>query len=172
LVAFFGSVTVNMTTFASSTGNNSQPAADYNLYVAVSQLFQLTAQAGATVSGASVLLRPGAYHVRFVANEGDLVPPFGLRGLNLSDPVGAASDDPTMQPMYQSSNDSSEYSYPDGNTSSDPYEWHLPEILLQISLRDKPALMHALPQFLCYSCGRPPVIILGKRCVCRRNATT
>jgi hypothetical protein len=27
-----------------------------------------------------------------------------------------------MQPMYTNGGDSS-YSYPDGNTSSDPYEW-------------------------------------------------
>jgi hypothetical protein len=153
LVAFFGSMDVTLTTFASSPGNNTARQINYNLYIAETQLLQfvlstgtlggrqgshftmnvydsagnlvftLTSQAGTTVSGPSVLLRPGAYHVRFVAAPGALLPAFRLSGLNLSDPIGAASNDPTMQPMYQSSSESSEYSYPDGTTSSDPYEW-------------------------------------------------
>jgi hypothetical protein len=153
LVALYGSMTVNLITFAGTSGNNPQPQLDYNLYIAQSQLFQfvlntgaaevaqgsqvtmeiydgsgnlvftLTGQAGTTVSGPSVLLRPGAYRVRFSTAQGAMLPSFRLLGQSLSDPVGAASDDPTMQPMYQSSSDPSEYSYPDGNTSSDPYEW-------------------------------------------------
>jgi hypothetical protein len=85
-------------------------------------LFTLTAQAGNTVSGSSVFLTPGHYRVRFTFQSSSAAAPpllFNLRGTNLSDPIGAASDDPTMQPMYTS--DGSTYTYPDGTTSSNPY---------------------------------------------------
>jgi hypothetical protein len=86
-------------------------------------VFTLTGQAGNTVSGSSVFLMPGEYRVRFIAQStstAGLSPLFyRLRGSNLSDPVGASPDDPTMQPMYTP--DGTTYTYPDGTSSSNPY---------------------------------------------------
>jgi hypothetical protein len=86
-----------------------------DLYNSAGKLvFTLTGQAGNTVSGSSVFLVPGEYHAYFTAqskSQSSLAPLFFLlRGLALSDPIGASSDDPTMQPQpYPSGSSSSSY---------------------------------------------------------------
>jgi hypothetical protein len=96
------------------------------IYNSAGQLvFSLTARAGETVSASSVFLTPGAYRVRFTgaSSSGGALPSllYRWRGSNLSDPVGPAMEDTTMQPQYQSTDDPSSYSYPNGTTSPDPY---------------------------------------------------
>jgi hypothetical protein len=88
-------------------------------------LFTLIARAGETVSGSSVFLTPGRYRIRFRVESisGGAVPTvsYRLRGINLSDPIGPAQEDPTMETMYTCSDDPSMYCYPDGTRSDEPY---------------------------------------------------
>jgi hypothetical protein len=94
-------------------------------------VFTLVSRAGETVSGSSVLLTPGEYRVRLTVESpsGGTVPliRYRLRGVRLSDPVGPAREDPTMDPMYQCPDDPSVYCYPDGTRTSDPYYFYTSE---------------------------------------------
>jgi hypothetical protein len=55
------------------------------------------------------------------------VPPvnYRLRGANLSDPIGPVADDPVVQPVYQCPENPAVYCYcyPDGTTSTNPYDF-------------------------------------------------
>jgi hypothetical protein len=97
-----------------------------DLFNAAGQLvFTLACPAGETVSGTSVFLTPGQYLMRLsvVSGSGGSVPllHYRLRGMNLSDPIGPAQQDPTMNTMYRCPDDPSCYCYPDGTRSSTPY---------------------------------------------------
>jgi hypothetical protein len=158
MVADFGGVPVQLQTFVGGTLGQSDPENDYNLYVAQTQLFQfvlsssaagtasgvsvllqiydstgqlvftLAGRVGETVSGASVLLTPGQYRVRFsvVNPNGVALPPitYSLNGASLSDPIGASPKDPTDEPMYPCPGDPSVmcYCYPDGTYHTTPYQ--------------------------------------------------
>jgi hypothetical protein len=66
-------------------------------------VFDLVAPAGQTASGTSVLLTPGAYTARFTAIKGRgpaSALTYSLHGSNLTDPIGPALNDPTLQPLY------------------------------------------------------------------------
>jgi hypothetical protein len=139
----------------------------YNLYVAQTQLFQfaltvdqtsarhrssveltitdqsgnvvfdLVAGAGQTVSGAGVLLPPGAYtaHFTVVGGNGAALPlTYHLHGGSLTDPIGPALNDPTLAPLYSLPNANSVlpsnpipnaiyYYYPNGAVILDPFLW-------------------------------------------------
>jgi hypothetical protein len=139
----------------------------YNLYVAQTQLFQfaltvdqpsawyrssveltitdqsgnvvfdLVAGAGQTVSGAGVLLPPGAYtaHFTVVGGNGTALPlTYHLHGGSLTDPIGPALNDPTLAPLYSQPNANSVppsnpipnaiyYYYPNGAVIVDPFLW-------------------------------------------------
>jgi hypothetical protein len=100
-------------------------------------VFDLIAAAGQTVSGAGVLLPPGAYTVRFTATQahGPSLPlAFNLHGSGLTDPIGPALNDPTLAPLYSQPNANSVlpsnpdpkaiyYYYPDGSVIVDPFLW-------------------------------------------------
>jgi hypothetical protein len=159
LIADFGNRPAALVTFASRTVGPLHPQDNYALYVAVTQLFQLaltagtpgvsqrgevrmelrdgqdrvlsslTARAGNTVSGTSILLTPGEYRVSFRVEVpcGPLPTlSYRLRGVNLSDPIGPCPDDPSMRPEY-TSEDPGMYSYPDSTTSQDPYHYSYEE---------------------------------------------
>ena len=142
MVADFGGVPANVESFVDGTLPQSDLQDAYSLYVAQTQLFQfvlstdaggtstsaevemeiydstgnlvlnLLGQVGQTVSGASILLTPGQYQVRFsVVNDSGVVPPIRYRlwGANISDSISPNSNDPTNEPMYPCPNDSAVY---------------------------------------------------------------
>jgi predicted Zn-dependent protease len=84
----------------------------------------LLAHAGETVS-ASIFLTPGPYTLRFSTqppSEGDRLPLFfQLRAAALTDPIGPALDDPTLDPMYEIPGEPGLYNYPGGIISADPF---------------------------------------------------
>jgi hypothetical protein len=88
-------------------------------------VFNLTANAGDTVSGNSLFLVPGAYTVTFtvVQGGGALTAPvdFELDGTVLSDPIGPVLKDPTLKPKYICPTDPTSYCYPNGKMTKIPY---------------------------------------------------
>jgi hypothetical protein len=100
-------------------------------------VFDLVAAAGQTVSGASVLLPPGAYTARFTltTTHGSGLPlTYILQGNSQSDPIGPATNDPTLAPVYSQPNANSVlppdfdpnliyYYYPNGTVVTDPFLW-------------------------------------------------
>jgi hypothetical protein len=159
LVADFGGVPAQIQSFVSGTLGQTDTEDDYSLYVEQTQLFQfvlststagtatglqvlleiydstgqlvfsLEGRVGDTVSGASVLLTPGRYRVRFsVVNSGGAALPqisYSLNGASISDPVGPSPSDPTTEPMYPCPGNPSVncYCYPDGTYSTTPYKF-------------------------------------------------
>jgi hypothetical protein len=92
-------------------------------------VFSLIGRLGETVSGSSVLLTPGAYHVTIsvVNSSGTTVPSiaYQVSGGSLSDPIGPASSDPVEEPMYPCPGDPAVdcYCYPNGVYSTTPYQF-------------------------------------------------
>jgi hypothetical protein len=159
LEASFGLAPADVQTFVAGTLSASELDDEYTLYVAESQLFQfvlstsadgtststdvsmqiydstgalvfsLVGRLGETVSGASILLKPGAYRVSVsVIDSSGTAPPsiaYQVSGGSLSDPIGPASSDPVDEPMYPCPGDSAVncYCYPDGFYSTVPYEF-------------------------------------------------
>jgi hypothetical protein len=150
LSADFGAQAATPSTFASGSLTAAQPTQQFNLYVAESQLFHfllsaqgsagqvrmtifdssgnvvttLTADAGDTVSG-SALLKPGTYRVQF-EQLGTVEPlAFDLKGESESDPIGPVAVDPTTTPQFTDPTTPGQYIYPDGTTSTQPYQWAL-----------------------------------------------
>ncbi len=159
LAASFGLAPADVQTFVAGTLSASELEDEYTLYVAESQLFQfvlstsadgtststdvsmqiydstgalvfsLVGRVGETVSGASILLKPGAYRVSVsVIDSSGTAPPsiaYQVSGGSLSDPIGPASSDPVDEPMYPCPGDSAVncYCYPDGSYSTVPYEF-------------------------------------------------
>jgi Matrixin len=158
LAASFGLAPAVVQTFVSGTLSASELEDQYTLYVAESQLFQfvlstkasasstntevsmqiydrtgavifsLIGRLGETVSGASILLTPGAYHVTIsvVNSSGTAVPSiaYQMSGGSLSDPIGIATSDPAEEPMYPCPGNPAVdcYCYPDGTYSTTPYQ--------------------------------------------------
>lgn len=149
--ADFGAQAAVVDTFASGTLTPAQPAQQYNLYVAESQLFQLllsaqgaagqvrltvfdgasrvvatlTGAAGDTVSGPGTFLKPGTYRVLVegIAATGPLT--FAVTGINLIDPIGPVASDPTAAPQFTDPTTSGQYVYPDGTITTNPFLWAL-----------------------------------------------
>ena len=48
---------------------------------------------------------------------------FKIRGMNLTDPIGTALDDPTTQPLYLCDDDATVFCYPGDMESPDPFLW-------------------------------------------------
>lgn len=92
-------------------------------------VFSLVGRAGETVSDSSVFLTPGEYRARFtVESTGGGPPPvlpYRLRGINLTDPIGPAIEDPLLDPMYVCEEDPSQFCYPGDIISVDPFLWVL-----------------------------------------------
>jgi hypothetical protein len=159
LAASFGLAQAVVQTFVAGTLSASELEDQYTLYIAQSQLFQfvlatsastsskntqvsmqivnstgavvfsLNGPLGGTVSGASILLTPGAYQVTIsvVNASGTPVPSiaYQVSGGSLSDPIGIASKDPVEEPQYPCPGDPSMncYCYPNGEYSTIPYEF-------------------------------------------------
>ena len=157
--ASFGLPQANVQTFVAGTLSASELEDEYNLYVAQSQLFQfvlatsasgsstntqvsmqivdstgtvvfsLSGSLGATVSGASILLTPGAYQVTIsvVNSNGTQVPSiaYQVSGGSISDPIGVGSKDPIEEPLYPCPGNPGVncYCYPNGQYSTVPYEF-------------------------------------------------
>jgi hypothetical protein len=95
-------------------------------------VLDLTANAGQTVSCVSVLLHPGTYTATFTAKMTDATAPltYRLRGNSITDPIGPALNDPTLQPLSATPTVTSNqpgdplyYYYPGGIISIDPFLW-------------------------------------------------
>ncbi len=89
-------------------------------------VYSAFAEAGETVSGPGVLLRPGRYTVRVEA----VGPPgytgpvsFAVRGSKIDDPLGVVTSDPTFKPTYTDPTDPNRYRYPNGFVTTDPFYW-------------------------------------------------
>ena len=159
LAASFGLPPAVEQTFVTGTLSASELEEDYTLYVAESQLFQfilstsaasaspniqvslqianstgavvltLVGSLGETVSGAAVLLTPGAYQVSIsvVNPNGTAVPSiaYQVTGGSVTDPIGVGSKDPVEQPMYPCPGNPSVncYCYPNGVYSTTPYRF-------------------------------------------------
>jgi hypothetical protein len=153
LVADFSVPADPLATFAGGQLTASAPQQQNTLYVAESQLFsldlvsqpvaagvtlsmtitdasgqtvyQIQDTAGQVLSGASVLLVPGAYTVTFTATATGTLPDvtFALTGDGLTDPIGPKVVDPTMAPMYVAPNDPSQFLYPNGVLTPNPFLW-------------------------------------------------
>ena len=144
----FGNVAAADLVFAASSVPAPGLGANYQLFVAKTQLFgfnltssgplrmsvvnaagqslfSLTAGAGEVVTGMSTLLPPGAYTVRFEALAGTPGVPvtFRLSGTMLTDPVGPVAGDPTLVPQYTNPTTPGTFLYPTGQITFDPYLW-------------------------------------------------
>lgn len=149
LEASFSQTALAPANFAAGLLSASQSQQDHVLYVARSQLFSLALQstgdpsdiiwatiydsqqhpvhviagpAGATRSGAGVLLDPGEYTVQIAAqglaiNE---TVTYALIGDRLTDPIGPPVTDPTTKPIYVCPDTSSVYCYPGSPPTTDP----------------------------------------------------
>ena len=87
-------------------------------------LFDLSATAGATATTTGLFLTPGAYTIEFdLVTSGPLGVPlsFQLGGATLSDPIGPAVNDPTLNPLYRCPTNPTMYCYPNGSMTSIPY---------------------------------------------------
>jgi hypothetical protein len=87
-------------------------------------VFNLVVPSGATVTGSSVLLAPGAYTVRFSVLTPGGAPgslSFQLRGTSITDPIGPVITDPTYSPMYTNPGAPLTYWYPNGTLSASPF---------------------------------------------------
>lgn len=88
-------------------------------------VFDLVAPAGIAVSADPVLLAPGAYTVSFTAMSANATLPtplnYTLQGSVLSDPIGPAVLDPTLQPFYTNPSLPGQYVYPGGVVSKNPF---------------------------------------------------
>ena len=89
-----GAVTM---TIADSSGNN---------------VFTLTALDGQVVSGNALLLTPGQYLVSFSGTGMTAPLDYNLSGAVISDPLGPAVIDPTLNPLYAVPTDPGVYYYP------------------------------------------------------------
>ena len=88
-------------------------------------VFRLFSAAGDVASGPAVLLTPGAYTVRFSAEgpPGVAIPSlsFRLDGGTISDPIGPAIQNPTLQPIYTAPNQPGMYLYPTAAITTVPF---------------------------------------------------
>jgi hypothetical protein len=137
----FSTQAVALETFVS--GNVPATGASTTLYVAEPQLFHLLlssangvgvtmtirdlannvvytlASNGPAASAAPVLLQPGEYRIEFTtAGEAAFVT---LKGLPLSDPIGAVVVNPTQTPPYQTPGQPGTNTYPTGTITTKPY---------------------------------------------------
>jgi hypothetical protein len=87
-------------------------------------VYELAVASGQSVTGAPVLLAPGAYTVSFSLLTPGGAPgslSFELRGTSITDPIGPVILDPTYTPMYNSPSDPFTYYYPNGTVSVIPF---------------------------------------------------
>lgn len=150
----FSKQAASLKTFAVDALNATTTTRTGNLYVAQNQLFQFTlsaqsaaapadagvrftitddqgnqvysllAKAGETVSGATLFLVPGTYHVDVaIEGAGNAHPAFDfqLKGARISDPVGPALKDATLAPQFTVPNDPTIYQYPGGVISKETF---------------------------------------------------
>jgi hypothetical protein len=87
-------------------------------------VFDLKGSPGGTSSGTAFLV-PGAYTVRITMPPGAPAGPtdYQLSCASLTDPVGPALADPSLQPLYTQPNDPLHYTYPGGIVSASVYYW-------------------------------------------------
>jgi hypothetical protein len=86
-------------------------------------VFDLTAQAGQTLTAQSTFLAPGEYTV-VVRSVGSTDPvAFRVRGAVESDPIGPQASTSALAPQYQDPTKPGQYSYPNGQVSLIPFLW-------------------------------------------------
>ncbi len=150
LTALFGRQAAPLTRFTGGTlkSGGSDP---YRFFVALPQLFQLnlaatgtsgsvrmelrdanghlvqtlSASAGQTITGGTLLLVPGTYTVRFILAPGATALNYSLSGVVLSDPIGPVLTDPTLTPQFVSPTNPNLYFYPGNVSWAGPYFWVL-----------------------------------------------
>jgi hypothetical protein len=81
----------------------------------------VTAGANDTASAVSALLAPGEYTVRFTAVGATGPVSFTLRGAVITDPIGSQPANSALAPQYQTPNDPTTFTYPDGTVTATPY---------------------------------------------------
>jgi hypothetical protein len=90
-------------------------------------VYALTAAVGDTVSGAALMLTPGAYTITYTALGGSGAggPPlaFQLQGDSISDPIGPVLTDPTLAPDYQDPGVPGWFLYPDSTITNFDYDF-------------------------------------------------
>jgi hypothetical protein len=89
-------------------------------------VYSLTAAVGDTVSGAALMLTPGAYTITYTAlgAAGSGSPlAFRLQGESLSDPIGPALTDPTLAPDYQDPGVPGWFLYPDDDVTNVDFDF-------------------------------------------------
>jgi hypothetical protein len=88
-------------------------------------VYSLTAAACDTVSSDALFLTPGAYSLSFtvLSPSGSPVPTLGysLIGESISDPIGAAVNDPTQTPVYTDPTTPGGFLYPNGTQTKSSY---------------------------------------------------
>ncbi len=150
LTALFGHQAAPLARFTGGSlkSGSSDP---YRFFVALPQLFQLnlaaapgsgavrmelrngngtlvqtlTASAGQTITGGTLLLVPGTYTVRFVLAPGATPLSYSLSGVVLSDPIGPVLTDPTLTPQFVSPSNPNLFFYPGNVTWPGAYFWVL-----------------------------------------------
>jgi hypothetical protein len=75
---------------------------------------------GPAASGQPLLLQPGEYRVEY-SNASNLSAQVNLRGLPLSDPIGAVVINPTQRPPYQTPGQPGSNTYPTGTVTTRPF---------------------------------------------------
>jgi hypothetical protein len=153
LVVDFPRKAADLATFAQGTAGPASSPETFDLFVARSQLFHLllsagpaappgatvrmivtradgtalyslSTVAGQTASGRALFLTPGAYFLRVVVEGTDQPRDFLLYGQSISDPVGPATVDPTLRPVYTAPGTTKLppiYAYPGGILTPQPF---------------------------------------------------
>jgi hypothetical protein len=113
---------------ASTVDGSAAPGSEVQMNILDSSgnvIYSLTAAAGDTVSGAALLLTPGAYTIQFTSlnTSGLSSPPlaYTLLGDDISDPIGTVTTDPTLTPGYPVPGMPGWYQYPGGKLSTSPF---------------------------------------------------
>jgi hypothetical protein len=164
LAVDFSLTTAELATFAEGSTGPSASDGAYDVFIARSQLFHLllaagpsetpgsavrmtvtdangsalytlASKAGKTTGGGTLFLTPGAYRIHLVAEGTDQPLDYVLMGQSISDPIGPAVVDPTLQPIYTLPGAPPQppiYAYPGGIITPIPY------IIVDIVMEEPP----------------------------------
>jgi hypothetical protein len=120
---------MNFVLSANAVGGTAAPGSAVTMTITDSLgrvVYALTAPAGDTVSGAALLLSPGAYTIRYttvgLSSAGGPTLAFTLLGETVSDPIGPVLTDPTLGPDYQDPGVPDWFLYPDGTVTNVDYD--------------------------------------------------
>ena len=115
---------MHMALTADSRSTPAPPGAAVQMTVLDSKgtvVYALTANAGDTVTGPDLFVRPGAYSIRFVAIGAAGPLTYRLIGESISDPIGPVLTDPTLTPVYTAPGMPGWFLYPAGPPTTSPF---------------------------------------------------